>query len=156
MQKGYELLTKSNAYSKEVVQDFEKVLGSIPKEYKELVLKYKTGYPSISVDIDVEVVFKHKGEAYYIESFHSLVSAYERLTSFDRSFGLSANHRKYKLLPICTSGSSYREYFLNLDTEKIYCLDPNQEMVKEIEIENYKIANNLIEFILGFESVIEG
>ena len=53
-------------------------------------------------------------------------------------------------MPICTSGSSYQEYFLKLDSEVIYCLNPNDDIDKIIELSEFEIAKNLIEFILGF------
>ena len=69
-------------------------------------------------------------EKFTIERFFTPFDSLNNLLNFDRIFGLRANHRKYKLLPICTSGSSYRVYYL--------------------KIEDYKLADTLKEFILTF------
>ena len=57
-------------------------------------------------------------------------------------------------MPICTSGSSYQEYFLKQDSGEIFSLNPNEDMDIELELEKYKIATSLEEFIDGFEEVI--
>lgn len=101
---------------------------------------------------DVEIVANsnYNPKVHFIESFFTLFRAYDILLNLDRAFGLNANHRKYKLLPICSSGSSYKEYYLKLDTGEIYFLNPNSDMDVELDLESKKLANNVNEFVESF------
>lgn len=152
MKTGFDFLIESTSYNNQIVEDFEKVLGSIPLPYKEFIVKYKTGYPNIDKKEDAEVIAKvaNKTEVFYIETFITLPEVMDKLFGWDRAYGLSGNHRKFRLLPICTSGSSYRVYFLNLVNGAVYYLNPNEDMEIELDLEKHKLANNLNDFIETF------
>jgi len=149
MKKGLELLIVENKYTLSIIEDFEKVLGVLPNEYKYFLTNYKSGYPSIEKieDTDVYVKANVTGESFIIESFLTLPDTMDHLYGFDRAFGLSGNHRKYRLLPICTSGSSHRFYFMKIDTGEIFYLNPNGDLDKELDLERYRLANDVLEFI---------
>ena len=151
---GFDLLIKDNTYSNKVIEDFEKVLGILPEQCKLFLSNYKTGYPSINKEEDTEVYAKIDlhNESYIVESFITLPEVIDRQYSLDRAYGFSGNHRKYKLLPICTSGSSYRVYFINQDNGGIYFLNPNEDMDCEIELRKYKLCDNLDTFIQSFKN----
>lgn len=153
---GFDLILRSTIYSKQVISDFEKILGVLPLEYQEFISNYKSGYPSLDVEDEVEVFAssKYRDEEFLIESFLTLPEILDRLTHYDRVYSLVSNHRKFRLIPICNSGSSYREYFLKIDTGEIFFLDPNQDVQDEMELNflkgNFKLADNFNEFVESF------
>ena len=154
MKKGFELLIAEKKYSLDVLKDFEKVLGPIPESYRKFLMSYKTGYPSINKNEGAEVYIRRgaQDELFLIESFLTLPDSMDRLYSLDRTFGLSGNHRKFKLLPICTSGSSYRVYFLKMDTGEIIYLNPNEDLDRQIEISEFTLSQDVFEFVGMFAS----
>lgn len=156
MKKGFELLIKSHDYSNKVITDFENVLDNLPESYKRFISEYKTGYPCINKIEDTEVYAQSEDSdnKYIIEAFYTLPEVLDKLFSLDRAYGLSANHRKFKLLPICSSGSSYREYYIKTDSGEIFFLNPNEDFDIELEyrdlVEKHKISDTLDNFILSF------
>ena len=154
MKSGYDLLIAKSTYSKEAFSDFEKIVGVLPTDYQTLILNYRTGYPSIDNPEESEVFASSKFQTgkFSIEHFYTPFESLNNLLRFDRIFGLRANHRKFKLLPICTSGSSYRVYYLKIDSGEIFYLDPNQDFDIDLKIDEYKLADNLKEFVLTFIS----
>lgn len=154
---GFDLILRSTIYSQQVISNFEKVLGVLPLEYKEFISNYKSGYPSFDVRDEVEVfaISKYRDEEFLIESFLTLPEVLDRLTHYDYVYSLGANHRKFRLIPICNSGSSYREYFLKIDTGEIFFLDPNQDVQDEIELsflkEKFKLSDTFNEFVRSFQ-----
>lgn len=157
MKKGFELLIKSQDYSNKVITDFENVLGDLPSSYKRFINEYRIGYPCINIIEDSEVYaqLEDSNDKYIIEAFYTLPEVMDKLFSLDRAYGLSANHRKFKLIPICSSGSGYREYYLKTDSGEIFFLNPNEDIDIELEeqdlFEKHKITDSLERFIMLFQ-----
>ncbi len=130
-------------YSSVILDEFESVVGHLPVDFREFLLSYRVGHPCFDRENeDSEIIFQGNlsNEQYILESFLTLPQIMETLFRYDRVFGLSAVHRKFKLTPICTSGSSHRLYFID-NKAMIYAMDPN-EFEENFDISRLK--DNLI------------
>ena len=155
MKEGFDLLLPSTGYTETVIRDFEYVLGKFPTDYRELLMNYKTGYPGILSPEDYEpIAVTGKDDIFYVEAFLTLPQVVSRLYHFlDSEYGLSGNHREYRLLPICSAGSARREYYLKLDTGEVFDIDPFDDINREINLADHLIASSVREFILSFRLV---
>ena len=145
------LLHPKSNYNEEGVVEFEEVLGVLPKSYIKFILTYKLGYPTFNISEGELFIKSQKHGLLSFESVYSLPKVLEKMFDYDRIFSLSALHRKHKLIPICSSGSSHFEYFMCLKNENIYFLNPNEDLEKGYSKDelnqNFLISDNFITFI---------
>lgn len=151
-----EILIRNQSYTEKVLGDFEKILGKLPVGFNYLHSNYLTGYPCFNTSVDTEVFYfsRIKEKKILVEKIFTLVECFDLVFQFDRVYGLFANHRKFGLLPLCASGSSYLVYFLSRTTNKVYALNPNQDIDVEMtssEFEDrFMICDSIAEYFEAF------
>ncbi|MEM9917956.1 MAG: hypothetical protein AAF990_07660 [Bacteroidota bacterium] len=139
--RGLDNLISESIYNRELIEQFEAVLGKLNEKYVVFLLNYKVGEDWLDLEEDIEpfIFSPLHNENLNVEFMFTLPRVMARLHSYDLAFGLSAIHRKYKLLPFCSSGSSHLVYFIGRESGYVYALNPNQDM--ELAI-NYQELND--------------
>jgi len=154
--KGVDLLINKSIYNIEGIREFNELLGVIPVQYESFLLNYKTNNPSFihtedDTEFEIKVFSEKFNKSLFLDYFYSLPQVVGRINIYDRAYTFSGNHRKFRILPFCTSGSSYLEYFISQPSGAIYAINPNHDLDEEFTNEEFEekfmIFRNFEDFI---------
>lgn len=164
---GKDLINNESMYSISIIEEFNILLGKLPQEYISFLLNFKTGHKSIKQEniyredgliFNTEVqAIGIKGTEITVEKLYTLPEVVSRIFDLDNSYGYSGLHRSDRLLPICSTGSSYNEIFIGNNDEnkgKIFLLNPNEDLDSKYLPDKALFHQNIFDFVNSFRLIL--